>query len=398
MRGFAAAVMLVFAFVAAADDLARAEQLAYAKQFAEAEALYRRIVEREPTPAARLGLARVVMWQGRYAEAIALFARLDGVEAQEGRATAEYWSGDYRAAAKRFRRVLELDPKRDFARTSLAEIESTMVPAQRLVVDGFDDDQPYDGIRTSVEATFFSDPLTRWTAEVGRYSLAGRSGELASIGNETKVKRLTISGTLGIFTWPDGVRRPVGAAALRWRKWSLGVDRHPELATATSLDDHVASTTTYLRWNHDRNWLAAVELSHRSYSDDNEGRGFSAYAVAPLRRGGWTLWSGASVSARDTDQTRFTFPGRYDPYWTPEELIEARVVGAVEGKLARASVKLHADAGRARDRGRMYTPWRAGLSAGFAWTADLRLEASFERSSTVDYRVNSFHAALVRRR
>lgn len=398
MRALAAVVAVVLALGAAADDLQRAQELAWAKRFAESEALYRRILETSPSDAARLGLARVVLWQGRYAEAVALFSRLQGVDALEGRATAEYWSGDYRSAARNFRRVLELDPKREFARTSLAEIASTMVPSQQVAVDGFDDDQPFDGVRSSVAATFFSDPLTRWTAEIGAYRLGDTNGQFASIGNETKVNTLTIGGSVGIFTWPDGVRRPIGSASVRHRALTLRVDRRPELATATSIDDHIASTTTTLRWDYDRNWLAAAEVHHRAYSDDNEGRGFSAYAVAPLRRNEWTLWSGASIAARDTDETRFTFEGRYDPYWTPEELVEGRAVFAVERRLARGTMKLHADAGRARDRGRTYTPWRAGVSGGVALPASLRFEAGIERSATVDYRVTAFHAALVRRR
>jgi tetratricopeptide (TPR) repeat protein len=99
-----------------ADDLQRAQELAWAKRFAEAEAVYRRM---PASPAQKLGLARVVMWQGRYGEAIALFGQLDGIEALEGKATAQYWSGDWRSAARNFRRVLALDPDRELARTSL---------------------------------------------------------------------------------------------------------------------------------------------------------------------------------------------------------------------------------------------------------------------------------------
>jgi hypothetical protein len=178
----------------------------------------------------------------------------------------------------------------------------------------------------------------------------------------------------------------------------LRVDRRPELATATSIDRHIASTTTTMRWDYDRNWVAAAEANHRTYSDDNTGSGFSAYAIAPLRRNEWTLWAGASVAARDTAETRFTFEGRYDPYWTPENLVEGRAVFAIERRLSGGNVKVHADAGRARDRGRSYNPWRAGVSAGVDLMRGLRLEAQLDRSSTVDYRVTSFHAALVRRR
>lgn len=405
-----AVAVVAFAFAAAADDLHRAQELAWARQFAEAEAIYRNIQAAQPDSSeARLGLARVVMWQGRYREALALFAKLDGIEAIEGRATAQYWSGDLRAAAHGFRRVLELDRNRELARRSLAEIESTSVPSQRVTIVGSTDDQPLDAIRGETSGTFFSDVQTQWTATLGYYDAdAERSarGEYASIANETTVRAFTFAGSLGVFTFPDGVRRPLGSASVRRRSLTLRIERQPELASAPSLTTHAASTTTTLRWDHNRNWSAAAELSHRRYSDHNRGSAAAAYVLVPVRRNHWTFWSGASVAARDTDESRFTLEGRYDPYWTPDDLREARAVLALERTLARGSVKLHADGGYARDRGRSldlpfersYRPWRAGISGDLALTRNLRVEAGIDRSATIDYRVTSFHASLVRRR
>jgi hypothetical protein len=63
--------LAVLAPAARADDLDRARRLAWEKQFAESEALYRVLLERGPASRdVRLGLARVVLWQGRYAQAI----------------------------------------------------------------------------------------------------------------------------------------------------------------------------------------------------------------------------------------------------------------------------------------------------------------------------------------
>ncbi|HEX8407839.1 MAG TPA: tetratricopeptide repeat protein [Thermoanaerobaculia bacterium] len=410
MRRLLLAVLVAVAFAATADDLQRADELAWAKEFAAAEALYRQILAKQPqSGAAKLGLARVVMWQGRYPEAIRLFAQLDSVDALEGRATALYWSGDLRGAARGFREVLERDASRDFARTSLAEIASTALPSQRVSVEGSTDDQPLDAIRSEIAATFFSDPQSRWTATVGAWRAGprpavppapgrpgggDRSGEYASVSNETTWRGLTAGGSLGVFTWPNGVRRPIGSASVRYRQVTVSIVRRPELATATSLRTHPASTTTSLRWDYSRNVIAAAEVSHRRYFDGNEGSGAYAYAIVPLRRNAWTFWSGASVAARDTDESRFTEAGVYDPYWTPDNLVEARAVFALE----RRFLKVHADAGRARDRGLSYHPWRAGLTANVDLARGFRIEAGIERSSTVDYRSTSFHAALVRRR
>lgn len=388
--------LLLALLLALADDLQRARELAWAKQFAESEALYRRIVAAQPqSHEARLGLARVVMWQGRYGEAIALFEQLQGIEAEEGRATALYWSGDLRGAARGFRRVLALDPNREFARTSLREIASTAVPSQRVSVDGTNDDQPLDLIRGEVAATFYSDPQTRWTATVGGYDANDRAGEYVSVANETTFRGVVGGASVGVFTWPDGVRRPIGSASVRWRQFSASIERRPELATVTSLRTHAASTLTALRWDYNRSHLiAAAEVHHRAYLDGNQGRGAYAYAIVPLRRNEWTLWSGASVSARDTDETRFTEAGVYDPYWTPDDLVEGRIVVALE----RPFLKIHADGGAARDRGIPYRPWRAGIGTNFELARGFRFEAGIERSSTLDYRATTFHAALVRRR
>lgn len=402
MRRLLFAVLIAFAFAAAADDLQRANELAWGKEFAAAEALYRQVLAKQPeSSAAKLGLARVVMWQGRYAEAIRLFSQLESVDALEGRATALYWSGDLRGAARGFRDVLERDASRESARTSLAEIASTALPSQRVSVEGSTDDQPLDAIRSEVAATFFSDPQTRWTAALGTYHLdAGSSatGEYASVSNETTWRGLTAGGSLGLFTWPDGVRRPIGSASVRYRRFTAGIVRRQELATATSLRTHPASTTTSLRWDYSRNVIAATEVSHRRYFDGNEGRGAYAYAIVPLRRNGWTFWSGASAATRDTDESRFTDAGVYDPYWTPDNLVEARAVFALERRFLNVHAKAHADAGTARDRGLSYHPWRAGLTANVDLARGFRFEAGIERSSTVDYRSTSFHAALVRRR
>lgn len=445
MRGVAAVlVMLIAATAAFADDLGRAEQLAWDKKFAESEALYRAVLAKQPSRRAQLGLARVVMWQARYAEAISRFDALlrtnaRDVDALEGRGTAAYWSGDYRSAQRDFRSVIALDAKREFARTSLSEIASTMRPEQRIVVGGARDDQPLDVNRGEVAATFYSDPLTRWTAAVGATHLrterrGERTAEHVRIEGDTRWRGLALNASAGVF---DGDF--IGHALVGWKSLSLRVERREELASATGIRANAFSTTTTLRWSRERESLvAAAEASHRTYSDDNRGHALVAYAVAPLvRRGAWTVWGGASAAARDTEETRFhatavsatrdpqnffrySYRGEYDPYWTPDDLVEARAVFAVERAIGSGSVKLHADAGAARDKGRSfgpdagsgpfppqvltftfdrdYNPYRFGLAANVPLVQSWHLEAGVDRSVTVDYRSTSFHAALVRRR
>lgn len=430
------------AFAADEADLRTAERLGWEKRFAESEGLYRRILANDPkSNAAKLGLARVVMWGGRHREAIALFDELEGIDALEGKATAEYWSGDWRAAARDFRRVLALDPKRELSGASLREIQAGTRPSQRVTVDGAHDDQPLNAVRVEAASTFFSDPLTRWTVLGGRYDLdAGRigerGGEYVAVENETRAGPFTFGGSIGLFTFADGVRRPIGSVSVRHGAFTFRVDHREEIASATSLRTHASATTSTLRWSHDGDWIAAAEISHRRYFDRNRGHALVAYAVAPLRRGEWTLWSGGSASVRDTASSRFRmtaisstldqgffryqYRGQYDPYWSPDDLLEARVVAALERRTPRGGVKIHADVGYARDRGRAFgpeagpgpfpsstfifafdrthRPWRTGLAADVALASHWRLEAGIERAVTVDYRSTTVHAALVRRR
>ena len=451
-RGVRGAVALIIALACAgsapaasvAEDLQAAEQLAWAKRFAESETLYRSILGRAPgSGPARLGLARVVMWQLRYGEAIALFDAIQPPTADslEGRATAQYWSGNLRAAARDFRRVLGMSPDRESARKSLAEIRGLAVPSQRVSFDRARDDQPLSAVRGEISATFYSDPQTQWSVAAGGYSLdaehAGDSrGEYVIVANDTALGRAGIAGSIGVFSFPDGVKRPIGGVSLRYGSFLASVSRREELATATAIRTHGASTSATLRWSRDRNWIVAAEISARRYFDGNTGQSALAYAVAPFRRDRVTIWGGASAAFRDTEDSRFRiasmsgsrdgssfryqYRGEYDPYWTPDHLVEGRLVGAVESRLGGVGLKVYGDGGYARDRGRAfgpdagatplpvspfafpfdrsYRPWRAGITLDWPLSSAFRLEAGAERSNTIDYRSDTIHVALVRRR
>src|SRR5579862_449267 len=85
--------------VAAAQEvsLQNAQRLAWSRHFAEAERVYRQLLQRSPhSRDVRIGLANVLLWEGRYREARAIFLKLESerpgdVQAAEGAATAAYW-------------------------------------------------------------------------------------------------------------------------------------------------------------------------------------------------------------------------------------------------------------------------------------------------------------------
>src|SRR5581483_2818051 len=151
-----------------ASLIEQAQRLAWQKEFAAAEKLYRQALKSDPdSRGARFGLAQVLLWEGHYREARSMFLSLHGADAAEGAATAAYWQGDFRTAEREFAAL----PKSDFARRSLTEIRSASEGDVRIAVDGVDDNQPYRAWRSSVTASTFSDPLTRWDVTAGGYGM-----------------------------------------------------------------------------------------------------------------------------------------------------------------------------------------------------------------------------------
>jgi hypothetical protein len=449
---------LVASSKALRDQLMLAETLAWAKQFAESERLYQAAVEQQPAlREANLGLARVILWQGRYAEARGLFGAMlraspSDAEILEGYATAAYWSGDLRSAEREFRRVLEIEPKRDFAATSFREIAGTTRPIDRFIVDYVRDDQPFENRRARLSTSLFTDPLTRWDLEAGAYSLYTRDDDRSRgapyflIGSTIVLpwQRLTLTPSIGAIRYPDGVTLPIGGLSMRLRLTARNT--FEVAATQRELLTNVADRYRYsrhldLRWERqtDRT-LAAAHVGGIRYPDDNSGTVADAYVLAPIARYGRSVISaGVSAAYRDTRDSRFlpaviestrdaafpssflyTYRGRYIPYWTPQRLREARAIVALETKSARAAVRLQIDGGRARDDGpgfapfsgleplpsqivpfsfpRTYSPWRLRLAANAEVRSGYFVEAAYEHAETIHYRANTVHASLARRR
>ena len=164
--------------------LADALALAARKNFAGAARIAAIAVEQFPASReARLMLARIQMWDGRYVEAAKGFTTLltqnprDG-DARLGLAQAKYWSGDYRAALRHFRQV----PQRSEAQQAIREIEASSSPGYWTGARLLSDDQPYRGITGLASVFIFSDPLTKWWVDLdGSRLTASKRTETSSI-------------------------------------------------------------------------------------------------------------------------------------------------------------------------------------------------------------------------
>jgi tetratricopeptide (TPR) repeat protein len=417
------AVIAVFAMPSAVfatrteDALRAAERLAWEKRFTEAERRYRDILRREPrSRAAELGLGQVLLWEQRYADAAAVYARRlrdapDDVDARKGLATAAYWSGDFRTAQREYAAVVRARPADAESRKALADISAASSPVFASDNEFVSDDQPMRRARAAVAYTAFSDPLTKWTASAGTYALtargfAGASAPFVSIAGSTSLPaaHLRASASIRLFRFPDGETKPLGGVALA-RTWNgsefrAEVDQHELLYTASSLSAHPSETSATLGWNRGNDVASSsVTLRAIRYFDGNSGRAADAYQLLRVAHGAQgSLSAGAAVSFRDTADSRLVFDGtarRYDPYWTPQDLVEVRAVMSAALRAGRTTVHLHADGGWAHDRdsgiGRTFHPWHASADVAFPLRGAMNAVIGIEHQTTVFYSADSIH-------
>lgn len=438
-------------------SLREAEQLAWSKHFAEAERMYRRLLQESPhSRDVRIGLAHVLLWEGRYREARAMFLQLVSqrpgeVEAAEGAATAAYWQGDFRTAAHEFRAIAAAHPGRTTAVQSLREITLATAGNERFLFEAVDDDQPYRLWRSAVEESIFSDPLTRWDVRAGFYRADNptlaltRNDPFVTLTNELVLpwQRLTITTTAGALRWPDGTTRPIGGVAVQFRtspasSIRAAIDHHELLRTATAIRSHPAVTQLSVGWSRyaENAWVAGAEAGSLQYFDRNRGWYAQGYGLWPLlRRESLTVWGGASAALHDTRDSRFyveaissersgseflySYRGAYTPYWTPQRLAEARaIVSAMKTVARNVTLKAQIEAGVARDRARAFGPsegpspfppsvlafdfnrtfhpTRLSIAASVKVAPAYTLELNAARETTVFYRANEFQASLVR--
>lgn len=383
--------------------LARANAFAARKDFAAAERAAGEALQRYPASRdARLTLANILLWEGRYDEARKRFAEVlersakDG-DARFGMAQAEYWSGDYRAALRDFRAVSQ----RPEAQRSIREIEAASAPGYAIGAGLLSDDQPYRAASGAISVFAFSDPLTKWQIDVddSHRSSRGRDATTpaARAGVETTVipSHVTLRASLGRMRFPDDATKilPVIAATFKVSDTTLtaSVSREPLLRTSASLLAHPIADVLSLRWSRDDRF--AVHAEQLRYFDGNRGSAFDAFVLHPL--GAFSF--GGAAAWRDTSESRFV-GGVYDPYYTPRGLREARAVASWKMRQGRADVGIHVDAGVGRDDvAGSFHPWRAAVSVTTPITHRATLAIAAERNSTAFYTSNEIRASLAGR-
>jgi tetratricopeptide (TPR) repeat protein len=437
------------------DELRRAQDLAWHKRFAEAEALYRRIVDRNPkSPAAALGLGQVLLWEQRYGEAADVYRKLlrnapDDVDASKGLATAEYWGGDFRSAQRDFAAVLAARPNDADARKALNDIAATTAPVIASENAFVTDDQPLRRATIGISTSFFSDPLTKWIGTAGTYALSARDAGFgsatapfaaAAVNATIPAPHLRASGMLRVLRFPDGTTKPLGGIGLA-REWSHAsitaeIDRHEILYAASALRGHPSETTSTFGWNRNTDETSSEAAFHSiRYFDRNRGRAAQAYHLVRIAKGARTsLSAGASASYRDTSESRFrligasaaplagggfaySYDARYDPYWTPRRLIELRAIVAATVDAGRATIRLHGDGGWAHDRdlvfgpasgttalappfaapieaSRTFHPWRASAEVAVRLRGAFTITFGAERQTTIFYRATALRVGF----
>jgi hypothetical protein len=339
-----------------------------------------------------------------------------------------YWIGDWTGAKLHFTEALRLDPAQAEARRQLEEIRQVTAPWFHLSASHRRDDQPLRQGAAIVEGGIFLNPLQRliFRAEPQLFGStehglvfsadAGWRAYWPGLKMETELGGgyLARPGS-GASDWIGrasiGVRLPQGVS-LRARS-----ERAPYLWTVASLETPVVTNEAQGIFSWDRKgWLAESAYGVYFFPDGNKVWNAYGWLLAPLVRShGAILQAGYSISYTDSTESRWTLPagggkGRYDPYYTPEELRVNDVIFSGELPLTHA-LTFHAHGGygfSAREIAppsqlgqapalRKFHPWNTHASLDIAFARTLSLTLAEDHEETAFWRMNRFSAGLTYR-
>jgi len=336
-----------------------------------------------------------------------------------------YWEGDLARAATRFRMALAADPDATEARRQLDEIRTVSAPWIAAGAGGLTDDQPLDRVQGEIEGGMFVNPLLSVAARVRpMWFDADTAGSAGVVAAEVEVSHYAPAARLetrlaagGVnHSAGDGSRMWTGRAQLRFRlpnHFAIEArgERAPYLWTVASIRQPVMTETAALAASLNRpdGWLGEAAVRMEQFPDHNRITSAYAWFLAPVLRAPQARLSiGYSAGSQDSRETRFN--GRYDPYYTPENvishsaLVSVSLVPSPRSTIsARGAWGFHATERAPRLfadpfwegaqylvlEHRSFTPWDAHLALSSAVTNAMTLSASVDRMKTAFYTATS---------
>ena len=395
-----------------------------------ARTLYDEALQRHPTDhRLRLEYGRMLVETGDGARARPILLPLRQVPPAQADAetllgTVAYWEGDLTGAARLFTSALHANSSQTEASRQLREIRMMTAPWMRVSPSFHHDDQPIDQGMVAVEAGWFPAPGTpvRVRVQPTRIANARRTSTMWSAESELRhfVPALNLDTEVAagmLVRTIDGERAvaPTGRGALALRlphRFTIGgrLERMPYLHTTASLDTSVMTNLAVgeLHWNHPRGWLGQATIQQHRYPDDNVTRVAYAWLMAPLIRSTHVdVQGGYAVAAEDSensrfvlanssqpytpDDPRFSLLGRYDPYYTPANVLRHSLAAAMTVRVTpQASFKLNgAYAVHATEDAPSFVPAAGGIARIFIrrqfspWDARASIDLTRANSVTV---------------
>jgi len=430
-----------------------AETLSWLKRFDEAERIYAEVAASTGTPDDRIALARVYMWTQQYARARKLLEQLVKFHARsaalEELARLDYWTGDLRSAMVRFSTLRDQGRLSASGEKELLGIRATMKPAIRAHVKAGYDDQPYELVTSQIQFSGYLDPLSSYSISAGQHLASSDKKRFevpfVAIGASIAFPRvrLSLQPSVRVVKFETGETRALPALTLMRRTESsalaLRIDESELVSTRSSAATDVTERRVSLDYTREFRPGSAFSISTyvNRYSDENEGMGAHAYAIRPIfSRTSWQIYGGVSAAWRDTEESRFEisstsavpsgvdfrirYKGIYNPYPTPQDQREARLIAGFVFKDERFPIttRFQLTGGAARDRAiafgpeidqtptpitysfsfeREYEPWDAALNLSWRTRSQIDLNVRIEHVSTAYYEANEVSASLVRR-
>lgn len=343
-----------------------AQTLYWSGEGKEAEAVYEAGLARYPDDTRlRLDFARMLVETRRPARARVLLTplRVDqhaAAEAESLLGSLAYWQGDIAAASRHFESALRHSPENGEAARQLREIRTLGAPWLRLGGEIRRDGQPFGHFTGSAEAGWYLTPLHSVAVRVqpqrlvagntGENLLAGQAG-LSGYWPAARLETEVAGGVLQRSSTSDPQltgRLGLGLRLPRQLTARVRAERAPYLWTGASLATPIMtqSATGLLDWNDPRGWMGQAGYVLQQFPDRNRLHTSYAWALAPVVRDAPAeVHLGYGFNYQDAEQNRFVlapavrrgvgqgapdrFAGRYEPYYTPQNMRTHSVAGAV---------------------------------------------------------------------